>query len=79
MDKVVEKQDLDRLYRITGAGIKVIWISILGYMVVSALLIYFIRAEPGRIIIGAVILIAISHFMWLYFVLRAARKLKKYR
>lgn len=71
-----KKKRLDELYEITGKGIRIIGISIVAYMAITAILAYFFNADSGAIVWGAVAIIAIEFPFWLLLVLRASRRLK---
>lgn len=72
-----KKERLDALYKITGKGLKIISILLLAYMAVSVILVYFLHIKPSALIMGAVAIIAVAYPVWLYLVVRAARKIRK--
>ena len=71
-----KKKRLDALYEITGNGIKIIGISIVAYMAITAILAYFFNANSNAITWGAIAIIGVEFPVWFFLVLRAAKKLR---
>ncbi|MDD5503623.1 MAG: hypothetical protein PHH26_09260 [Candidatus Thermoplasmatota archaeon] len=72
-----KKKRLDSLYEVTGKGMKIIGISIVAYMAITAILTYFLHPSSIAITWGAVMIIAIEFPTWLFLVLRASRRLRR--